>query len=81
MLTGADIELPAVPGASDNTASQRPFAEWSALVRTNAVEREELPLDVVQSHDSISGNQLAPLARRAIGGFAETKPHEGRLVG
>ena len=41
MLSGRDIELKAVPGASDNAAAERSFAERAALMGANAVERVE----------------------------------------
>ena len=40
MLAGANVELPAVPGAHQNRADQFAFAQRSALMRANAVERE-----------------------------------------
>src|SRR6185312_1659424 len=61
-LAGADIELPAVPGAADDfawsrvldragvgrlrEADQRPLAQRRALVRATVEQAEELALDV-----------------------------------
>lgn len=46
VLAGAHVELPAMPGASQNAACELPFAERAALMRADAVHRVERAIDV-----------------------------------
>ena len=74
MLTSAHIELPAVPRAGDDAALQIAFAERSALMRTDAVEREVFPVDVVQRDDPIPRDGLTTGAGRNLADFADGVP-------
>jgi len=58
MLSAFHIELPAVPRASHDAADKLPFAERSALVRANAVEREELAVDIKQCDDAVADDNF-----------------------
>ena len=45
-LSGADVELPAVPRAGDDAPLHRPFSQRPALVRADAIESIEGAIDV-----------------------------------
>ena len=53
MLAVANIELPAVPRACDDTTVELPIAKWSALMRTYAINRVKLSIgSTVQRNQS-----------------------------
>ena len=78
VLTAADIKLPTVPGTGDDMALQATFAQGTSLVRTNAIEGIELPLDVKQSHHAVPGDDFAARARKNIRGSSDREPIQGR---
>ena len=61
MLTGTHVELPAVPRARYDRTRQATFSQWPALVRTNAVQRKNRPVDVEQGHDGFFDRAFAPV--------------------
>src|SRR5262249_28240782 len=65
MLAAGHVELPAMPGARHDASGQLSFAQRSALMRANAVEREELAADVKQRDHAITDNHFQRVARRA----------------
>src|SRR4051812_44281489 len=50
-LAGADVELPAVPGAGDRRPFERSVGERAALVRADAVDGRDRPAEVEQRVD------------------------------
>jgi hypothetical protein len=76
MLAAFDVELPAVPRTRDDAAVEAAFAEWAALVRTDAVEGKELARHVVDGDDAIAGDGFQARAGRAIGDGGDAVPHE-----
>lgn len=46
MLAGYDVELPTVPGAGDDAAVEPALSEGPTLVWADAIEGEELAIDV-----------------------------------
>lgn len=76
----ADVELPAVPGACDDAAFEPPFAQRAALMRADAVEREELAADVKQRDDSVAGHRFQATAGRTISCRSDAVPHGGRRL-
>ena len=65
MLSGADVELPAVPGAGHDAAFERSASERPTLVRADAIKRKIGPIHVKQRDDAAGGNEL----------FGRTKGH------
>ena len=51
-LTRPDIELPAMPWASDCRSLDDTVGEWSALVRANSINGRDNPVDVIDRVDS-----------------------------
>ena len=48
-LARPDIELPAMPGASDHRSLDDPVGEWSSLMRANSIDGRHDPIDVIRT--------------------------------
>ena len=66
MLSGRDIELKAVPRASDNAAAERSFAERAALMWTDAVHGVERAAHIEERHDAVARRHIRRTHRGAI---------------
>jgi len=78
LLAASDVELPAMPGAGHDTAGKLAFAERSALMRTDAVERKELSVDVEQRDNAVADDHFQRAAWRAGVNRGDFVPgHEG----
>ena len=64
MLSRADVELPAVPGAGDDVSAQRALTERTAGVRTDAVEHMQDSIDIEYGKDSAIRDHFRTAARR-----------------
>lgn len=65
-LTIANVKLPAMPGAGDDAAVQPAFSQRTALVGADAVEGEELAVDIVQRHNPVAGDAFQGRTGRAF---------------
>ncbi len=74
MTTSANVELPSVPGASDDAAFQRPLPERPALVWAHAIQRVELSIDIEQRHDVIAGHGFQAGAGRTLFNSGDSMP-------
>lgn len=64
MLSGADVELPAVPGAGDDVSAQDAFPERATGVRTDAVEDIKDTINIEDGKDSAICHNFRAAARR-----------------
>ena len=71
MLTGSDMELPAVPRAGYHATAQCSFTERTAGVRTNTVKRMELAIDVVNGEHATRCDHLPAGPGRQFSGVDE----------
>ena len=67
MTASGHVELPTVPRASDHFAAECSLTQRTTLVRANSVDSVQLAINIVEGHDSISGNPLEHRARRTFG--------------
>src|SRR5262249_17242186 len=74
MLSCRPVELPAMPGAGDNTAAQLPLPQRPALVRAHAIQRVNCAIHVVQRHYPVIGNAFARGAWRTFANGDEWNP-------
>ncbi len=74
MLAGANIKLPSMPRARDNTPRQISLSQWATLVRANAIQREELTIDVKQRNHAITGDEFGRTSRRAFANGSHSNP-------
>jgi hypothetical protein len=58
MLTGADIELPTVPRASDDAADKVAIAKRAALMWADPIDGEQLTIDVENGEQLVAGYRL-----------------------
>ena len=75
VLTGADVELPAVPGTGDDAAPQHPFADRATSVGADAVHRVEFTIDVVDRDNATTNGELAALTGGDVFDGADGVPH------
>lgn len=61
MPTGGHVELPTVPGTGDGATVQLPLGQRTARMRTDAIQRKELLVDMKQRNDVATDDELAPL--------------------
>lgn len=80
VLPGRDIELPTVPGASDDAALQLSFSQWTPLMGANAVKRVQRTVNIEQRHDSSLHHALQSRAGRAVAKRGKTVPGRHREV-
>src|SRR5262249_26542040 len=80
MAAAGHVELPAVPRAGHCAAVERSFSQRPALVRTNAVEREEAAVHIVKSHDALIDHEFVHAARWTVRPACYSLPvsHAGR---
>ena len=64
MLSGADVELPAVPGAGDDVSAQRAFTERATGVRTDTVKHMQDSINIEDGKDSTIRHNFRTVARR-----------------
>jgi hypothetical protein len=74
MLAGRHIELPPVPGTSDDATVQFTVAQRSALMRANAIQGEKLSIDIEQRNDLLADDKFPRASRRAISGVGNFVP-------
>lgn len=74
VLTRGDVELKSMPGTGDDAAGKRAFAERPSLVRANAIEGVEVPIDVKERHNPLARDKLAASAGWNVGGFGNGNP-------
>ncbi|MEY4178474.1 MAG: hypothetical protein RLY70_2048, partial [Planctomycetota bacterium] len=75
MLAGGDVELPAMPGAGQNTAVKAAFAKRAALMRADAIQGVEFAIHRVEhGNHAVLGNQFAGRADRAFVERREANP-------
>lgn len=78
MLPGCDVELPAVPGASDDASRKLSFPQRTTLMRADTVERVPCVVDMKHSYDAAIGDAFECATGRNIFGAGDSKPLLGQ---
>lgn len=73
-LPTAHVKLPAVPGASDDTAAQLPLPQRTTLVRADSIERIDVSGDVEQRHDAVSRHAFQVPTQRQFVQLSDFNP-------
>jgi len=80
VLAGGDVILPAMPGASDDTAVKPALAQWPSLVRADSVHRVIISVNTVKRDHATCNDQLLGASGLALFYRGKVVPFAGHVV-
>ncbi len=66
MPTRGDVELPSMPGARDDVATNDTLSQGATGVRADSIHRVEAVVQMKQSHDAATGDKFTTAPERDV---------------